>query len=418
MISQFVFDKDLARKFIDSFHSEMARGLNKEQSSLKMLSSFVKRPLGSEKGNFLALDLGGTNFRVMLVNLSGNRTFHTVAQSSYSLTMDLITGDGNLLFNFIACSLGSFLKKNGILGADRYSLGFTFSFPVMQTSIREGRLIMWTKGFSAGGVVGKDVVKLLENALKVEGINSVSVDALVNDTVGTLMTKSYQKTDCDMGVILGTGTNACYPENNRSDGVIINTEWGAFDKFVRTSYDKMLDDASGNKGHQLFEKAVSGMYIGEVFRLVLCDMVKNRDLFPFIEDLSLHPLSKQYSISGEQMSLMAKDGFDMERIDLKAASVKDLSTVKLVADIVSTRSARLAASAVSAILLWLDDTLKHEHVVAIDGSLYEKYPDYSEKMHSFMKDILGANSQRVKFSLSKDGSGIGATIIAAVTARR
>lgn len=38
-----------------------------------MLPSFVRAvPNGKEKGDFLALDLGGTNFRVLLIKLRGN----------------------------------------------------------------------------------------------------------------------------------------------------------------------------------------------------------------------------------------------------------------------------------------------------------------------------------------------------------
>ena len=43
-------------------------------------------------------------------------------------------------------------------------LGFTFSFPVLQTSINRGKLIKWTKGFSASGMVGKDPVAFLQDA--------------------------------------------------------------------------------------------------------------------------------------------------------------------------------------------------------------------------------------------------------------
>lgn len=43
-------------------------------------------------------------------------------------------------------------------------LGFTFSYPVLQTSINSGTLITWTKGFQAGGLVGNDPAAFLQNA--------------------------------------------------------------------------------------------------------------------------------------------------------------------------------------------------------------------------------------------------------------
>ena len=48
------------------------------------------------------------------------------------------------------------------VGADEaMPMGFTFSFPVLQTRINAGSLVEWTKGFSCPGVVGEDVVMLL-----------------------------------------------------------------------------------------------------------------------------------------------------------------------------------------------------------------------------------------------------------------
>ncbi|PIO53135.1 hypothetical protein TELCIR_25545, partial [Teladorsagia circumcincta] len=73
-----------------------------------------------------------------------------------------------------------------------------------------------------------------------------------------------------MGVIVGTGTNACYMEKLErvpklkgeweNDGfppeMIINMEWGAFGddgsiNFVVTEYDKYIDSSSINPRKQL-----------------------------------------------------------------------------------------------------------------------------------------------------------------------
>jgi hexokinase len=44
-------------------------------------------------------------------------------------------------------------------------LGFTFSFPVLQTSINSGTLIDWTKGYNCHGMVGKNPAGYLQQAL-------------------------------------------------------------------------------------------------------------------------------------------------------------------------------------------------------------------------------------------------------------
>lgn len=61
--------------------------------------------------------------------------------------------------------------------------------------------------------------------------------ALANDTVGTMIAQCYKDPKCEMGVILGTGTNACYSEKVSNilkftgktysqEEMIINMEWG------------------------------------------------------------------------------------------------------------------------------------------------------------------------------------------------
>lgn len=59
-------------------------------------------------------------------------------------------------------------------------LGLTFSFPVEQTALNEGKILTWTKGFSAKNAVGNDVVKLLQDAFNRKHLH-VRCVALVND---------------------------------------------------------------------------------------------------------------------------------------------------------------------------------------------------------------------------------------------
>jgi len=47
----------------------MKKGLTERGSSMKMIPTYVDSvPNGSEVGSYLALDLGGTNFRVVRVS--------------------------------------------------------------------------------------------------------------------------------------------------------------------------------------------------------------------------------------------------------------------------------------------------------------------------------------------------------------
>jgi hexokinase len=59
-------------------------------------------------------------------------------------------------------------------------LGLTFSFPVEQTALNRGLLLTWTKGFSAKNAIGKDIVRLLQDAFDRKHLH-VKCSALVND---------------------------------------------------------------------------------------------------------------------------------------------------------------------------------------------------------------------------------------------
>lgn len=95
--------------------------------------------------------------------------------------------------------------------------GFTFSFPIIQHSLDVGILVTWTKTFNCPDVVNKNVVKLLREALDRRADTKVKVVAVLNDTTGTLVQGSTLDHNVAIGLILGTGSNACYLE--RADRV-------------------------------------------------------------------------------------------------------------------------------------------------------------------------------------------------------
>ena len=47
----------------------------------------------------------------------------------------------------------------------------------------------------------------------------------------------------------------------------------------RTKYDIHIDKTSNKPGEQAFEKMIAGLYLGEVFRLVMMDMIEEGILF-------------------------------------------------------------------------------------------------------------------------------------------
>jgi hexokinase len=421
----FSFSVSDARKLIPCFHEEMKLGLAGQASSLKMIPCYVSRPTGLEKGSYLALDLGGTNMRVLAVELDGRGGANISAVSRFVIPEPVMHGRGEALFDFLADGVLLFFEKHGFNLEQHHDLAFTFSFPVEQSVLNAGILLNWTKGFTASGVEGKDVVALLAEALGRRKIKNISVTALANDTIGTLMTKSYADASCDMGVILGTGTNACYPENtcriakySGSDGereMIVNLEWGNFNKVEMNRYDQELDRATQNAGLQRMEKMVSGMYLGELARLVILDMIDQGCL---LQKRHRHIFVREYSVTTEHLSKAAGGEDFFAEFGLENATDHDREAAVRISHIVSKRAARIAGAAIVAVITWMDAGLKRHHTVAVDGSLFEKYPGFRTNILNILQELFGDSTEKVVLCSATDGSGIGAAIMAAVASSR
>ncbi|XP_010249484.1 PREDICTED: hexokinase-1 [Nelumbo nucifera] len=432
------------RQVADAMTVEMHAGLASEGGSkLKMLISYVDNlPTGNERGLFYALDLGGTNFRVLRVQLGGkdgrvvNQEFAEV-----SIPPHLMTGGSEELFDYIAAELAKFVKTEGedfhLSPGRQRELGFTFSFPVRQLSITSGTLIKWTKGFSIEDVVGQDVVLELTKALEKQGLD-MRVAALVNDTIGTLAGGRYLNNDVIAAVILGTGTNAAYVECAnaipkwhgllpKSGEMVINMEWGNFrsSHLPITEYDHALDVESLNPGEQIFEKIISGMYLGDIVRRVLLSMAEEAAFFgdtvppqlkvPFIlrtPDMSAmhHDTSPDLKVVGNKLK---------DILGIPNTSLKTRKAVVELCNIVATRGARLSAAGILGILKKLGRDVvkegeKQRTVLAMDGGLYEHYTEFRVCLESTLKELLGEEvSANVSVEHSNDGSGIGAALLAA-----
>lgn len=424
-----------------AMEAEMRAGLREEGGSkIKMIVSFVDNlPTGNEEGVFYALDLGGTNFRVLRVQLAGkDRRVAKRDSKEVSIPPHLMSGNASELFGFIASALAKYVAAAGEGDGRQRELGFTFSFPVRQTSIASGTLIKWTKAFSVDDAVGEDVVAELQTAMEKQGVD-MRVAALINDTVGTLAAGRYNDEDVVVGVILGTGSNAAYVEEAsaipklkleggelpKSGNMVINTEWGNF--YSRclpiTEYDQALDEESLNPGEQIFEKLVSGMYLGEIVRRVLLKIASQSSI---LGDVSHTNLKTRFSLRTPDISAMHHDGTpDLRVVAEKLADnlrVRDtsLDTRKMVVeicDIVTGRSARLAAAGIVGILRKIGRAApgdERRSVVAIDGGLFEHYAEFRKRLEATLVELLGEEASRlVEVKLTKDGSGLGAALIAA-----
>ncbi|PIN26046.1 Hexokinase [Handroanthus impetiginosus] len=351
-----------------------------------------------------------------------------------------MSGSSDDLFDYIVEKLANFVAEEEQRfhhPADRQrELGFTFSFPVMQTSINTGTIIRWTKGFSIDDAVGQDVVAELTKALKRKGVE-MRVAALVNDTIGTLAGGRYTNKDVAVAVILGTGTNAAYVERAQaipkwhgplpqSGEMVINMEWGNFrcSHLPLTEYDHSLDIESLNPGEQIFEKLTSGMYLGEILRRVLLRLAEEASFFG---DEVPPKLKSPMILRTPDMSAMHQDASSDLRVvgsklkdifEISNSSLKTRRVVVELCNIIATRGARLAAAGILGVLKKMGrDTLQEDGektVIAMDGGLYEHYTEYRECLESTLNELLGEETAKsIQVEHSNDGSGIGAALLAA-----
>ena len=402
-----------------------------ELSSIAMHPSYVGRPSGREKGRFVVLDLGGTNVRATVLEMRGDGSVKLLKSDGFRLPST--SGSADDLFRSVARFVGETLDA----GAD-YTLGFIFAFPMDQTGARSGRLIKWTKEFAFSGVEGQDVVRLLEDAIGREtdalpALRRLKIGALANDTVSVLAAGALHDPRCDMGLIVATGMNLAVsvpggliqkdiPEGSAGE-MIFNMECGNFSgvRSVQTKFDRRLDAESDTEG-QLLEKMISGRYLGEIVRLAVEHRVSQGEGFRgWLGGSSV--FGEPYAFTTEHVSDIAHDtspdlaatGILLHGLGVRDAAEDDRRRLREVCLDVVKRSARLVAMAIVATATYVDPKLEREHLAAADGSLFRGYPSYQVEVERGIADFLGDREGQVRVAYVRNGSGIGAAVLAAMS---
>ncbi|CCE83744.1 Piso0_004330 [Millerozyma farinosa CBS 7064] len=456
----FEVNDEFLLKATDEFINSMNNGLSHLSSTrqyMPMIPTFVTSiPTGKEKGLYLAGDLGGTNFRVCSVDLKGDHTYD-LKQSKFEVPKDLMKGStSDALFSYLASKVKDFLKEHhsDYDSDERLKLGFTFSFPVNQTALNKGTLIRWTKGFDIPDCVDKDIIELFQSHIDLLE-SKVEVVALANDTVGTLLSRAYTNNDEEsnahtiVGSIFGTGTNGAYFEQldnipklrsldvpKGSTGMVINTEWGSFDNELkvlpRTKYDDLIDSETFNKGYHLFEKRVSGMFLGELLRVTLLDLFDKgllfTDLYKARGGSLPHRLAEQWQLNSEVLSyLEIDDSTDLKMSQLVLENHLRLPTskqerivIQRLTRAISKRAAYLSAIPLAAIVKRVKPQYENDNKdleFGCDGSVVEFYPGFQQnilKAIDIINPLKGTN-KKIHLRIAKDGSGVGAALCASTS---
>jgi hexokinase len=122
-----------------------------------MLPSFnYALPTGKEEGTFIALDVGGSTFRVAALRLfvpEGQERGESewLAITSFKIDDEVKSFDGEKFFAWLAEKIAETLEKYHIAPkeGEKFAMGLAWSFPIEHTGLRSGKIQGMGKGFKA-----------------------------------------------------------------------------------------------------------------------------------------------------------------------------------------------------------------------------------------------------------------------------
>lgn len=270
----FKLDNEQLKGIAHAFREKVEEGLNKNNAEIQCIPTFILPKATDVKGKALVLDLGGTNYRVAIVDFSTEKPI-IYPNNGWKKDMSIMKSPGYTreeLFKELADLIVEIKRE------EEMPIGYCFSYPTESIPGGDARLLRWTKGVDIREMVGQFVGKpLLDYLNEKKKIRFTGVKVL-NDTIACLFAgltdKSY---DAYIGLIVGTGTNMATfipsdkitkldPECHVQGLIPVNLESGNFYPPFLTAVDDTVDATSDSLGKQRFEKAVSGMYLGDILK--------------------------------------------------------------------------------------------------------------------------------------------------------
>ena len=380
---------------VEVFLDQMRRGLSGQKGTLDMIPTYLATENQVPHGRrVIVADAGGTHFRVATVHFDDNNT--PVVDHLEKFTMPGIERQLDKTEFFEA--MAEYFKAVADTSED---IGFCFSYPVEIQPNKDGRMIRFSKEIKVSGVAGELVGESLNRAMAHIGLPAQKHIVLLNDTVATLLAGvGYQNRDFDsfIGFILGTGTNAAYVEQNANiikhkdldpaGSQIINTESGGMSAGYQGTLDIGFDKTTVNPGVHMFEKMVSGGYLGPLCQFVLARAAddglfakaaaeKIKALSPF--DTRWMNAFLRYPYGDNPLAEACRRGTD-----------RDTLTAWTLADRLTERAAKLAAINLAAMAVKTGrgtDPTRPICIVA-EGTTFYKMRAVKPRVEYYLKDYL------------------------------
>ncbi|KAL4794170.1 hypothetical protein BDV19DRAFT_199369 [Aspergillus venezuelensis] len=424
-----------------------------DSSPINMLPSYnIALPSGLEQGTFLALDVGGSTMRVALIELRGKGEMEVLRVSSSPIDNEVKLLEGTLFFDWMAGKIEEMLREVGTsYGREDapLSMGLSWSFPIEQTSISSGLVIHMGKGFLCSmGTVGQELGGLIVQSCQKRNLN-VKVDAIVNDSSATLLSRAYVDPATRMSLILGTGTNVAihFPVHAIGLGkfgvrpagwfdyakhVIINSEMSMFGGGVlpMTRWDDILNRTHLRPDYQPLEYMATGRYLGEIVRLIITEAVEAAGLF---RGELPHSMRDAYSFDTSIVAFIEADSSPLltasatllqkEHTFASPPAPEDLQFLLRVCQTVSRRAAGYLATAIHSMWCLRNEAESPNSLpsplakgpsevtitetdnclsIACDGSVINKYPGFRDRCQTYLNQLAQETNTSQGLQVSED----------------
>jgi hexokinase len=259
-----------------------------------------------------------------------------------------------------------------------------------------------SKNFVVPGLKGKMIGEEFLIQLTKLGIldeDNKPIYVVMNDTPAVLLSCPEAK----IGGVVASGFNFAVEIAGR----VYNMEAGGFDKVPFHDASEAIDLISENPDKYLAEKQISGIFLGEQFKLIVRALERDgliiSRLKPDITSALINQVLQLDEINMEKIGNLINEPIDSY----------DLAILQMIANTLRKRSAQIVGTMIGAII----STLKHEIPgkkiqIPIEGPVFWNIPLYRQIVAETANDISGCD---IEFIQREHAGIVGAAI--AVLAR-
>ena len=391
--------------FMRTFLDEMDAGLSGQPSSLRMIPTYVSADgTPAENEPVIAIDAGGTNLRVALVEFSSGRP-NVMCEKKRHMPGSRNEVSADEFFSALADEVLPFTRQSS-------RIGFCFSYPTEIRPDGDGEIICLTKEVRVSGIEGRVIGQSLLEKLHEKGVTKRFSLILLNDTTAGLLGGAAEQELVSAGgiagLVLGTGCNTCYAERGAhikkladAKDMIVNCESGNFARAFRGRADERVDAALENPGAYLFEKMLSGVYLGKLVTQEAVLAAERGLLSPAFAA----PLPEFTTLELDEL-LRGNDN----RVTA-LCSGDDRELLSRFADSVFDRAAKLVCATVLALCLHCDggQSERQPFTVFAEGSTFYNSLLLRKKLDGYLMDIAERECGRhILFHRAENATLVGA----------